>query len=83
MSTCVVIESPLPLVVVTVRSASDPSALRSLTVSVRLPSALRTVTSVRVSQNVPEPYLSCWIVVDSPLALVVVTLRSFSDPLAL
>ena len=37
-------ELPLALVVVTVLSFSEPSALKSLTVSVLLPSALRTVT---------------------------------------
>ena len=39
---------PLALVVVTARSRTDPSALRSVTVSVVLPSAFSTVTSVRV-----------------------------------
>jgi hypothetical protein len=48
---------------------------------VRLPSSLRTVTSVRVRSNTASPFSSYWVVTESPLALVVVTDLSSSDPL--
>ena len=57
-----------------------PLALKSLTVSVVLPSALSTVTSVRVTSKVPPPVASTCIVTDSPSALVVVTVWSSSVP---
>ena len=75
--------SPVALVVTTVLSRSEPFALRSLTVSVRLPLALRTVTSVRLWSTVPVPSLSHCVVTDRPLALVVLKVRSFSDPFTL
>ena len=51
--------SPVALAVVTTAwSRSEPFAFRSLTVSVRLPSALRTVTSVWLWSNVPSPSMS-------------------------
>ena len=77
-----VLVRPSALVCVTVRSTSEPSALRSLTVSVRLRSVLTTITSVSVRSNTPEPVESVWTVLDRPSALVVVTARSSTAPLA-
>ncbi|MDU6799949.1 MAG: hypothetical protein E6431_13940 [Bradyrhizobium sp.] len=63
------------LVVVTVWSWIEPSALRLVTVSVLLPSPLMTVTSVRVRSWRPVPVSSHCVVFDKPSALVVVTVR--------
>ena len=68
---------------VTTFDFSEPSALVSVTVSVRLPSALRTVTSVSVRSKTPLPVVSSCVVVDRPLALVVTTVSSSSEPFAL
>jgi hypothetical protein len=80
LSTWVVTDNPLALVVVTVWSLSDPSALPSDTVSTVLPSA----ASVTVSawSATPMPRLSTWTVRERPSACVVVTAWSSSVPFA-
>jgi len=69
---------PAWLVVETVRSRSEPSALRSEIVMVRLPSALLTRSSVWSAT--PLPSRSRAMVTDRPSALVVVTVRLTSTP---
>ena len=83
VSCCAVLDRPLALVVVTVSPSFVPLALVSVTVSVRLPLALITVTSVSTRSKVPLPVASIWVVTDSPLALVVLMVWSFSEPSAL
>lgn len=82
-STCVVVDRPLPEVVTTVLSFNDPLALRSDTVRTTLPSGFKAVTSVCDKSTAPSPVTSRWVVVERPFALVVTTILSFSDPLAL
>ena len=75
-----VFDRPVALVVMTVLSRSELSAFRSVMVSVRLPSAFNTVTSVVVRSTVPSPLRSSWTVVERPFALVVVMSLSRNDP---
>ena len=67
----VVTDRPEAEVMMTVWSNGVLLALTSLTVSVRLPSAPSTVTSLWVWVNTPAPVGSLWVVTDRPLALVV------------
>jgi len=83
VSSCVVFTSPLALVVMTVSPSSVPLALRSVTVSVALPSGFSTVTSEIVRVKPPDPVASSCVVLLSPLALVVTTLRPIMVPLTL
>lgn len=62
------------------RDFSAPAALKSLSVSIWLPSAPRTTTSVSLKSKLPLPSVSHWVVFDSPLALVVTTVLSRSEP---
>jgi hypothetical protein len=79
----------LALVVVTVWSSSVPFALISVTVQMRLPSAFTTVPSVSLWSKIglplasTAPVVSCCVVFNRPLALVVVTVSSLSEPSAL
>ncbi|MDU2922348.1 hypothetical protein [Bradyrhizobium sp.] len=72
---CRVTVRPSAEVVTIVCACGVPSALRSVIVSVRLPSRLSTVTSVAVWSNLPAPVLSHCVVVLRPLALTVFTWR--------
>src|SRR5262249_60448345 len=71
---------PLALPVLMVLWGGAPLGLVSATVWVRLPSVLRTVTSVRVRLNVPLPALSCCVVTDKPLPLAVVMVWPITVP---
>ncbi len=70
---CSIDPVPSALVIVVTLPLNVWLPSRTLTVSVRLPFALRTVTPVRVCSNVPLPSASIRVVLDRPLALVVVT----------
>ena len=76
----VVFDSPLAAVLTTNWSVSLPE---SVMVLVEPPSAFKTVTSVRVWEYVPELVASHWVVFDSPLAAVVITVRSLKAPLSM
>ncbi|MDU6799948.1 MAG: hypothetical protein E6431_13935, partial [Bradyrhizobium sp.] len=76
----IVATSPLAAVVVTTRSFTEPSLLRSETVSIRLPSA--PIRIVSVWSTWPSPSISRLTVLLSPDAEIAVTVRSSSAPLA-
>jgi hypothetical protein len=83
VSHCVVRDRPSRLMVVTVLSCSDPSPLRCVTLSVAAPLGATATSPCSVCSNTPSPVASCWMIVERPLALMVATERSLSEPSAL
>ena len=81
-STCTVLFWPSAEVVVTVWPEVDPSTLRSVTVRVRLPSALTTVSSSIPLSKVPSPSTSTAVNFDKPSGENNVTVWSIVEPSA-